>query len=120
MKPLPKLHFMPRARTDIKQCLRFVSRQPWGRPSDRKRNIDRGIDYVRRGPELNNIGARRRRLGLELRRHNAAQFAIIYAYFRPSTELPCGMVSIRAVRHSRVKNVFAGVREQSALRYMHR
>jgi hypothetical protein len=73
--------------------------------------IDRAFLEICRGPELDDIGARRRRLGIELRRHNAAQFAIIYAYIRPDAEFPRGVVSIRAVRHARTTNVFSGVKE---------
>jgi hypothetical protein len=51
--------------------------------------------------------------GLELRRCNAAQFAIVYAYLRPTERFPQGIVSIRAVRHVREKDVFEGVKEQS-------
>jgi hypothetical protein len=102
---------MPRVREDIKDCLRFIARQPWGRPEDRKRDIERAIGHVQHRPSANRIAARRRRLRLELRRHNAAQFAIVYAYFQPSEQAPEGVVSIRAVRHRRVRDVFAGVRE---------
>jgi hypothetical protein len=33
---LPYLHVMPRVDRDIEECLDFVARQPWGKPSDRK------------------------------------------------------------------------------------
>jgi len=114
---LPDIAAMPRVARDIEHCLRFIAQQPWGQPAQRERDIDRGIFEIRLGPTLNDIGARRPALGIELRRHNAAQFAIIYAYLPPSSRFPRGMVSIRAVRHSNVQNVFSGVREPSALPY---
>ena len=43
-----------------------------------------------------------------------SQFAFIYAYVWPSVEFPHGVVSIRAVRHVLVQNVFAGVKEPVA------
>jgi predicted phage gp36 major capsid-like protein len=52
--------------------------------------------------------------GIELRRCISAQFAIVYAYLRPTERFDMGVVSIRAVRHSRVKDVFAGVNEPTA------
>lgn len=114
---LPDIAHMPRVPRDIDRCLRFISRQPWGQPAGRERDIDRGVLEIRRGPELDDVGARRPSLGIELRRHNAAQFAIIYAYIPPNAQFPRGMISIRAVRHSRVKNVFSGVREPPAPPY---
>jgi len=38
------------------------------------------------------------RTGIELRRCNAAQFVIVYAYLRPTVRYASGVVSIRAVR----------------------
>jgi hypothetical protein len=108
---LPYLDLMPRVPDDIDECLEFIARQPWGKAGDRRRDILRGIRETRFEPKRNAIKARRRDTGLELRRHNAAQFAIIYAYFEPDPEFPNGVVSIRSVRHRRVRNVFGGVRE---------
>jgi hypothetical protein len=102
---------MPRVDRDIKQCLAFVRRQPWGKPSDRKLDIRRGIEKALARPEANRVGSWRPETGLELRRCNAAQFVIIYAYLRPTVRFDSGVVSIRAVRHSRVEDVFSGVRE---------
>lgn len=110
---IPDLAEMPRVDRDVTQCLKFIARHPWGKPLDRARDIYRGYARIQRGPLLNPIKVRRRSLGLELRRHNAAQFAIIYAYVKPNEEFPRGLVSIRAVRHARVRDVFSGVREQA-------
>ena len=37
---------MPRVGRDIKDCLDFVSRQPWGRRADRERDIRRGFKEI--------------------------------------------------------------------------
>jgi hypothetical protein len=112
---LPYLHVMPRVDKDIKQCLNFVARQPWGKPSDRELDICLGIEKALARPEANRVGSWRPETGIELRRCNAAQFVIVYAYLRPTVRFARGVVSIRAVRHSRVKDVFSGVREPTRL-----
>lgn len=108
---LPKLDLQPRVARDIEQLANFVARQPWGNSVARRRDIEAGIAAILHGPELNEVSVRRRTTSLELRRQNAAQFAIVYAYYQPSDVHPQGLVSVRAVRHSREKNVFLGVRE---------
>ena len=55
MKPLPYVHWMPRVKADIKDCLSFS--------------------------------------------------------FEPNAVMPYGMVSIRAIRHRRVRNLFYGVKD---------
>src|SRR5579884_3699744 len=111
MKRRPRLELMPRVDRDIKQCLDFVRRQPWGRPDDRQMDIYRGIIEVWREPERSSIKSRALATGVELRRHSSAQFVIVYAYLPPNQEFPDGIVSIRAVRHRRAKNVFSSVRD---------
>jgi hypothetical protein len=111
VKLIPYLHAMPRVKRDIKRCLDFVARQPWGRTNERLLDIDRGIEKALLRPEANRVEAWRPLTGLELRRCNTAQFAIVYAYLQPTEQFPRGVVSIRAVRHSRERNVFAGVKE---------
>jgi hypothetical protein len=66
-------------------------------------------------PERNPVEAVREKSGIRLRRQNVRQFAIIYSYFLPDDTRPGGEVSIRAVRHWRVRNVFLGVREIDGL-----
>lgn len=112
MQPLPHLDLMPRVLDDIDDCLTFVACQPWGKPADRRRDIFRGIGDVRIRPKRRPVQARRPKTGVELRRYYVAQFAIVYAYFEPDVEFPAGVVSIRAIRHRRVRNVFSGVKEQ--------
>jgi hypothetical protein len=111
VRALPYLHMMSRALRDIDSCIDFVAQQPWGKPAERRTDIEQGIAKVLRAPKLNRVGARRPSTGIELRRSSAAQFVIVYAFLQPSPIFPNGIVSIRAVRHSRVKNVFSGVRE---------
>jgi hypothetical protein len=52
-------------------------------------------------------------IGLGLRRQKAGQFVLVYSYFEPSSTEPCGLVSVRAIRHERHEDVFFGVRESS-------
>jgi hypothetical protein len=107
----PLLHSMPRVKGDIKRCLDFVGRQPWGKPSDRELDISQSIEEVLANPEVNRPELRRPDTGIWLRRCNAAQFVVVYTYLPSSDpDLP-GVVSIRAVRHRRVEDVFAGVKE---------
>ena len=74
---IPALHQMRRVARDIEQILAFIARQPWGDPLARKRDIYRGIDQVVGQPRRNRVWIRRPAAGIELRRHNVAQFAII-------------------------------------------
>ena len=117
MEALPFLDLRPRVDRDIEECLDFINRQPWGKPNDRLRDIYRGIAKVWRDPTLCPVRARAPSTGLELRRRGSAQFVIIYAYRTPDARFPQGIVSIRAVRHRRVRNVFAGVRETDVPAY---
>jgi hypothetical protein len=111
---VPYLHVMPRVDRDIEECLDFVARQPRGKPNDRKLDIRRGIELALERPESNRVGSWRSETGIELRRCNVAQFAIVYAYLRPTLRFARGVVSIRVVRHSRVKDVFSGIKEPTA------
>jgi hypothetical protein len=115
--PLPNLHVTPRVSRDIARCLRFIARQPRGKPADRLQDILKGIQRAREQPDCNRIRIRRPPHGLPMRRQDAAQFAIIYVYFSPSARNPVGRVSIRAVRHRRVTDVFHGVRESGPKPY---
>jgi hypothetical protein len=105
------LHVMPRIDRDIDDCLAFIGRQLWGKPNDRRSDIRRGIERVLTHPEANHAELWRASSGIWLRRCKAAQFVIVYGYLPPKESFPVGVVSIRAVRHSRVKDVFAGVKE---------
>jgi hypothetical protein len=109
--PRPMLHWMPRVERDFRRCLGFVGRQPWGKPDDREFDIYLGIETACAYPLANCAELRRLDTGIWLRRCNTAQFVVVYTYL-PSRDpdLP-GVVSIRAIRHRRVEDVFAGVKE---------
>ena len=117
MKGTPFVHVMPRVGKDCRDCLGFVARQPWGNPVARGRDIERACDDIIERPESAPVRMRRPSVGLELRSRRAAQFVVIYAYIPPGPRFPNGCVSLRAIRHRRVRNVFSGVREQPALAY---
>jgi hypothetical protein len=76
-----------------------------------------GFIAILRYPGVGPVRMRRPSIGLEFRGRSAAQFVIVYAYLRPNGRLPNGCVSLRAIRHRRVRNVFSGVRYQPALAY---
>ena len=112
---LPYLHVMSRIDRDIKECIAFIARQLWGKPTDRRLDIWRGIERALALPEANRAEVWRSQQGFWLRRCNAAQFVIVYAYLPPREGSARGVVSIRAFRLSRVRDVFAGVRSQRPL-----
>lgn len=114
MKSRPNVHWAPRVAKDIRRCIEFIGRQPWGKPMDRARDILKGINEAVEWPTLRPVSAFRPESGLELRCHYAAQFVIVYAYVEPDLEHSAGQVSIRAVRHRRVKDVLKGVRENGS------
>jgi plasmid stabilization system protein ParE len=111
VRPPNDVHWTPRARNDFKECLDFIGRQSWGKPADRELDIFVGVEKIRRDPRRARVQARRPRTGVDLRRHDAAQFAIIYALIEPNDLMRKSIVSIRAIRHRRVRDVFQGVRE---------
>ena len=117
MKPLPPVSWTRRASEDLQWCIEFVASYAYGRPEDRERDIEKAVWRIQLNPEGSPVQARRRKLGLDLRRRNAAQFVIVYAYAPPSALTPNGFVSIRAIRHASERNVFWGVRERQVPYY---
>jgi hypothetical protein len=117
MERMPQLDLMPWVSDGVEQCVEFIARQPWGKPDERRRDIRRGIAEALLAPKLNPVKLRRPSKGLELRCRKAAQFMVIYAYMPPSRKFPNGVVSIRAVRHRRVRNIFGGVKEPAISSY---
>lgn len=111
MRPVPHLRMTRRVSRDLERCLHSVELHPWGNSADREADINRSFQRILEAPELRRIEVQRRASGVELRRIGAAQFVIIYAYFRPSRRFQQGLVSIRAIRHRRERDVFAGVRQ---------
>jgi hypothetical protein len=108
---LPILHTMPRVGRDIDLCLGFVERQPWGKRGDRELDIHRGIAEARAHPEMCRREVYRPLSGIWLRRRRVSQFVIVYAYLPSPDPTLRSVVSIRAVKHARVANVFQGVKE---------
>ena len=106
----PPVEMTSRAKRDLADCLQFIADQPWGNEEARESDIRREMQRIRQAPEWRRVEITRKRSGIQLRRRSAAQFVIIYAYFKPKKRLPQGLISIRAIRHRRVKNVFLGVR----------
>ena len=117
MKRMPFVHVMSRVGEDCRDCLEFIGRQPWGNPDARREDIGRAFDDIVDRPEAAPVRVRRPSVGLEFRWRRAAQFVVIYAYIPPGPRFPNGCVSLRAVRHRRVKNVFSGVRDGPTLDY---
>lgn len=111
MNRRPLLHAMWRVQQDVADCLKFIKRQPGGKPRDRKLDIHRGIAYVHQRPTVRRVMTKSKQTGVPLRRHSAAQFVIVYAYSPPDAQRPDGIVSVRAIRHRRVRDVFRGVKE---------
>jgi hypothetical protein len=109
--PPPEIAYQPRVRRDVRNLLDFIDRQPWGKPDDRKKEIDAAYERIRRAPFARSVCKWARNGKIGLRCYYAGQFAIIYAYLGAPEEYPHGVVSIRAVRHHRERDVLFGVTE---------
>lgn len=109
---------MPRVSRDIDDCVAFVARQSWGKPQDRRADIHRALDAIYAHPLLRPEEVQRPESGLWLRTRRAAQFVIVYAYIPAAESGRPAIVSIRAVRHGSVADVFEGVREPQVLSSM--
>jgi plasmid stabilization system protein ParE len=112
MKPAI-LRLTPRALRDIDARVDFVARFPGGKPEERRHDIHAAFQEICEFPERHPIEVRRRRSGLKLRRHQVKQFTIVYAYLPPEHKRPWSIVTVRAVQHRRIKDVFFGVRENT-------
>jgi hypothetical protein len=97
MRNEPKLSYLPRVRRDMRRCLQFLRRKASGRAAKRMAEVMEGVRRVRANPLLFPVRKIHPETGAELRRHNVAQFVILYAYFGPTPSLPYGEVSIRAI-----------------------
>jgi plasmid stabilization system protein ParE len=111
MKNEPELSYMPRVRQDLRRCRRFLRRKTPDRALRRTAEVFKGVRQVRANPLLYPVRTVHPETGAGLRRHNVAQFVIIYAYFNPSPSTPSGEVSIRAIVHASEADVWFGVRE---------
>jgi hypothetical protein len=114
VNPLPELSFMPRVWIDLDACIGFVARQPWGDPEEREREIHSAFEQIRQAPLARPISGWVPGTSIGLRRYYVRQFVVVYAYFSPAETGLRGLVSIRAVRHHRERDVLLGVREKSS------
>jgi plasmid stabilization system protein ParE len=106
---LPKIELKPRAQRDLADLLAFILRQPWGRPADRRRDIYTAFEAIREAPFDRPVV---RWVGdIGMRRYRVRQFEVIYAYVGAPEQYPNGIVSVRAIKHRRVRNLLLGVRE---------
>jgi hypothetical protein len=104
---------MPRVNLDIENCLKFVSASPYGLAARRRSEIFSALEKIYSFPHARPVRHHRQDSGIELRSYYVAQFVIIYAYFKPSAVMEDGVVSIRAIRHRRVRDAFRGVRDHT-------
>jgi hypothetical protein len=80
---------------------------------ERVRELMNTIRFLREHPTLHPV-VEISRIGLPLRRRNAGQFVVVYSYFEPSPSEPCGLVSMRSIRHATEQDVLLGVEEHRA------
>jgi len=106
-----RIEIRSRVDRDLTELLEYMAQFSWSDPVARYAEIRRAILAIAQHPELMPIRVHRRRSGIDLRRWNVRQFAIVYSYDPPTTVSPEGTVWIRAIRHSRVESVVKGVRE---------
>jgi hypothetical protein len=109
---LPRLKVEPRVRRDLEELLAFIRRQPRGKPAERRREIYGAFEAIRVAPFARPV--LKWVNGIGLRRYFVRQFAVIYAYIGSQDQYPRGVVSIRAIKHHRVRDVLFGVREVGA------
>ena len=114
MKALPEITAMPRVRRDIARCREFLRHRKNARPLQRIREVFQAIRLLRKFPEMNPVRRIDPETGLSFRRHNAGQFAVVYVYFRPSVELPNGLVYLRAIFHASEEHGHLRVRDCDA------
>jgi hypothetical protein len=112
MKNEPKLSRMPRVRQDMRRCRQFLRRKESGRATKRIAELMEGIRRLRVNPRLYPVRKVDAETGIEYRRHNVAQFVVIYSYFGPSPSRPHGEVSIRAITHASEGDIWFEVRER--------
>jgi len=113
-KPKPKVDFTDQAELDIERCRLFLERRGAGRAERRIREIYKAAWALRHAAKLYPVEEVHAVSGLEFRRKNVGQFAIIYAYLEPSPSEPNGVISIRRVRHAAEQDVLLRVEEHRA------
>ena len=110
MKSLPKIAFKPRVQSDVRRLLKFIGRQPWGKAEERKQELKAAYERIRCAPLARPVHRWVSYTRVGLRCYYASRFAIVYAWFGKTEKHPRGLVSIRAVRHHRERDVFFGVK----------
>jgi hypothetical protein len=106
---------MPRVRGDIKRCRDMIAAQPGGQVWDCELEIQRGIDEVRADPESCGPEVRLPDSPWCLRRRQAGQFVIVYAFLPTWDRRVPSVVIIRAIKHGCVPDVFDGKHEPSTI-----
>lgn len=111
MKSLPKVALTPRARKDIRNLLSYIGRQKRGKLLDRKAELNAAFEMIQRAPTSRPVRRWATATHLGLRCRYTRSFAVIYALLNNVGIGDDSIVSIRAVRHCRARDVFFGVRE---------
>jgi hypothetical protein len=106
-----------RVRHDVNKLMAALCKHSRGNAPARRHEIYAAMYEIAQAPASRPVRFRRRSTGVELRRWDIRQFTLIYSYDPPSRAAPHGIVCVRAVRHSRVGNVFGYVRETPAHPY---
>jgi plasmid stabilization system protein ParE len=99
----PPVEYTDLANRDIKRCRLFLERVRARSSARRIREIYAAAQRIAHAPKLYPIEAVHPVSGLEFRRKNVGQFVT------PAT--PCGIVSIRRVRHAAEEDVLFPVEE---------
>ena len=110
--PKPRIFFTDQANRDIDRCRLFLQRMGVSKPERRIRAIHKAARLLRDSPKLYPVEEVHAVSGLEFRRKNIGQFALIYAFLEPSPSQPKGEISIRRVRHGAEEDVFFRVEER--------
>ncbi len=108
----PPVEYTDLANRDIKRCRLFLERVRAKSPARRIREIYAAAQRIAHAPKLYPIEEVHPVSGLEFRRKNVGQFVILYAVLEPTPATPCGVVSIRRVRHAAEEDVLFRVEER--------
>jgi plasmid stabilization system protein ParE len=108
----PRIVFTVLATRDIDRCRLFLERKGVSHPERHIRAIYAAARMLRDSPKLYPVEEIHAVSGLEFRRKNVGQFALLYAFLDPSPLHPRGLVSIRRVRHGAEEDVMLRVEER--------
>jgi plasmid stabilization system protein ParE len=110
-KRKPRLEFTEAAERDIERCVLSHFLNNGRRPHKRRTQIRREARRIANDPGLYPVEWAHPISLVAFRRKNVDPFVIVYAYFEPSTSMPNGLVSIRAIRHGAQQDIRWGVEE---------